>query len=133
MIKSKTKQAKTAKFETYRICCNKLIDFLRLVDNPLSIFFEQSKNNSKVLWQGIKNIIYSKKNKDSTSPSSIIVDEKNIPPPPPPPKKKDMVGQSSNFFTSVKKQDNIPHTKNNFKNDLKSFEKYKRNNISLLL
>ena len=67
IIKSKT--TKTAKFETYRKSCNKTTDLLRISGQSYyQIFFEQSKNNSKILWQGINNIIYYKKNKQSTNP-----------------------------------------------------------------
>ena len=67
-----------------------------------------------MLWQGISSIIYSKKNKNSTSPSSLIVDGKNIIHP------QDIAEHFNNFFTSVTKeiQDITPPTKirnlNNF-------------------
>ena len=117
MVKSKTKQNKTAKLEAYRKYRNKIIDLLKISrQSYYKIFFEQSKNNSKLFWQGINNMIYSKKNKKSIIPSSLIADGKNITHP------QDMAKHFNNFFTSVGKeiQDNIPPTKSIFKNYLKT-------------
>ena len=78
--------------------------------------FEQNENNSKILRQVINNIIYSKIDKKSTSPSSVIADRKNVTHP------QYMAEHFNNFFNSVGKgiQDNIPPSKNNFKNYLKT-------------
>ena len=71
MVKSKTKQNETAKFEAYRKYHNKILDLLKISrQSYYQFFFEQNKSNSKILWQGINNIIYSKKNEKSISPSS---------------------------------------------------------------
>ena len=61
--------------------------------------------------------MYSNNNKKSISPSSLIVDRKNITHP------QDMAEHFNNFSTSVGKEiyDNIPPTKNNFKNYLKTW------------
>ena len=77
--------------------------------------FEQNENNSIILRQVINNITYSKIDKKSTSPSSVIADGKNVTHP------QDMAEHFNNFFNSVGKeiQDNIPPSKNNFKNYLK--------------
>ena len=114
MIKSKTK------LEAYRKNRNKITDLLKISKQSYyEIFFEQ-RNNSKILWQGANNIIYSKKNTESTSSSSLIADRKNITHP------QDMAEHFNNFFTSVGKeiQDYIPPTKNNFKNYLKTGTKH---------
>ena len=63
----------------------------------------------------MKNIIYSKKNKKSTSPSSLIVDRENVTHP-------QYMTEYFIFFSSVGKeiQNNTPPTKNNFQNYLKT-------------
>ena len=44
VIKLKTEQNKTAKFEAYRKYCNKIIYPRILLDNPITNFFEQNMN-----------------------------------------------------------------------------------------
>ena len=108
--KIKTKQTKTAKLEIYEKYRNKVIDRIRIRrQSYYQNYFEQNKNNSNILWQGIKNIIYSKKGKKSTGASSIVKG-KNISNP-----------HFNNFFTWVGKEieDIILRSKNNFKNYLK--------------
>ena len=79
MIKFKTKQAKTEKFETYRKHRNKITHLIRIGrQSYYQNCFKQNKNNSKILWQGINYIIYCKKDIKSTRPSSLIVEEKNM-------------------------------------------------------
>ena len=41
-------------------------------------YFNESKKNSRALWQGINEIIYSKKAHKTDSPSSLLVDNETI-------------------------------------------------------
>ena len=50
MIKSKTKQNKTAKLVAYKKYCNKIIDLLKTSRQfDYQIYFKRYKNNSKIL------------------------------------------------------------------------------------
>ena len=91
------KQNKTAKFEAYRKYCNKIVNFLKSSRHSYyQNIFEQKKHNTKILQQGINNIIHSEINETSTRPLSLTVDKKHMTPPPPP-TPQDMVEHFNNF------------------------------------
>ena len=78
-------------------------------------YFEENKKNSRALWQGIHDIVYSKKSKKNNTPSSLLIDGKTITNP------KDIAESFNNFFTCIgaKLQSNIPSTRRHYFDYLK--------------
>ena len=72
--------------------------------------------NSKAIWQGIHNIIYSKKSNRINIPSSLLIEGNTITDP------KDISEHFNNFFTSIGQdlQKNIAPTKKHFSDNLKA-------------
>ena len=61
-------------------------------------YFEDNRKNCKALWDGIHQIIYSKKKKDNISPSSLIVNGQTVT------DKLNIAENFINFFTSIGKK-----------------------------
>ena len=52
----------------------KIVDLLKVSKQThYKKYFEDNRKNCKALWDGIHQIIYSKKKKDNISPSSLLV------------------------------------------------------------
>ena len=58
-------------------------------------YFEQNKKDSKTIWQGIHEIISSRKNKNNSNISAIISDDNTITDP------IEIAQNFNNFFTSI--------------------------------
>ena len=58
-------------------------------------YFEQNKKDSKTIWQGIHEIISSRKNKNGSNVSAIISDDNTITDP------IEIAQNFNNFFTSI--------------------------------
>ena len=58
-------------------------------------YFEQNKKDSKTIWQGIHEIISSRKNKNDSNISAIISDDNTITDP------IEIAQNFNNFFTSI--------------------------------
>ena len=64
MIKAKSKQQKLVKHESYKKHRNKIIERIRQSEQTYyQRYFEQNKKDSKTIWQGIHEIISSRKTK----------------------------------------------------------------------
>ena len=71
----------------------KIIDLLRVNRKRCyQKYFEENKKSSRALWQGIHDIVYSKKSKKNNTPSSLLIDGKTITNP------KDMAESFNNFL-----------------------------------
>ena len=116
MIKAKNDQIKKRKHEIYKTYRNKIVDLLRVNRKcHYQKYFEENKKSSRALWQGIHDIVYSKKSKKNNTPSSLLIDGKTITNP------KDMAESFNNFFTSIgaKPQSKIPPTRRHYFDYLK--------------
>ena len=62
MIRTKNIQLHQIKEKSFKKYRNKIVDLIKLTENSTTRnFFEENKRNSKAIWQGIHDIIYSKK------------------------------------------------------------------------
>ena len=116
MIKAKNKQHKLIKHESYKKYRNKIIELIRQSKKTYyQRYFEQNKKDSKTIWQGIHEIISSRKNKNGGNVSAIISDDNTIMDP------VEIAQNFNNFFTSIgtNPQTKIPPTKKNFTDYLK--------------
>ena len=116
MIKAKNKQHKLIKHESYKKYRNKIIELIRQSkENYYQRYFDQNKKNSKTIWQGIHEIISSRKNKNGGNVSAIISDDNTITNP------VEIAQNFNNFFTSIgtNLQKKIPPTKKIFTDYLK--------------
>ena len=116
MIKAKNKQQKLIKYESYKKYRDKIIELIRQSKQTYyQRYFEQNKKDSKTIWQGIHEIISSRKNKNGGNVSAIISDDNTITDP------VEIAQNFNNFFTSIgtNLQKKIPPTKKNFTDYLK--------------
>ena len=116
MTKAKNKQQKLIKYESYKKCRDKIIELIRQSKQTYyQRYFEQNKKDSKTIWQGIHEIISSRKNKNGGNVSAIISDDNTITDP------VEIAQNFNNFFTSIgtNLQKKIPPTKKNFTDYLK--------------
>ena len=75
IIKRKSKQQKLSKHNSYKKYRNKITGLLRISRQTYyQKYFEKNKKNSKRIWQGIPEIISSRKSKKDSSISAITVD-----------------------------------------------------------
>ena len=114
-IRSKIPQEREYKYSAFKKYRNKLIGLLKISRQSHYQNYFNEKKNSRALWQGINEIIYSKKAYKTNSPSSLLVDNKtitNIP---------QMTEHFNQYFTSIGKnlQKRIPPTKRQFSDYLK--------------
>ena len=61
------------------------------------IYFEENKKSSRAIWQGVHDIVYSKKSKKNNPPSYLITDGKTIKNP------KDIAENFNNFLPTLRK------------------------------
>ena len=111
MIRAKNDQIKKRKHEIYKTYRNKIVDLLRVNRKcHYQKYFEENKKSSRALWQGIHDIVYSKKSKKNNTPISLLIFGKAIANP------KDLSESFNNFFASVgaKLQSNIPPTRRHY-------------------
>ena len=98
-IKEKDTQKKIQKHEAYRKCQNKILNLLKVSKQThYKKYFIDNRKNCKGLWDGIHQIIYSKKKKDNISPSSLLVNGQTIT------DKLNIAENFNNFFTSIGKK-----------------------------
>ena len=117
MIKAKSKQQKLSKHNPYKKYSNKITELLRISRQTYyQKYFGKNKKNSKRIWQGIHEIISSRKSKKDSSISTLIIDGNTITAP------TEMAENFNNFFTSIGKnlQEKIPPTKKTFTDYLKT-------------
>ena len=101
MIETKTKQQKLSKHNSYKRYRNKITELLRISKQTYyQNYFEENKNNSKRIWQGIHETISSRKSKKHSSISTIVVDGNTITGP------TEMAESFNNFCTSIGKISN---------------------------
>ena len=99
------------KHESYKKYRNKVIELIRQSKQTYyQHYFEQNKKDSKTIWQGIHEIISSRKNKNGGNVSAIISDDNTITNP------VEIAQNFNNFFTSIgtNLQKKILPTKKNF-------------------
>ena len=110
VIKEKDSQKKIQKHETYRKHWNKIVDLLKVSKQTHYKYFEDNRKNCKALWDGIHQIIYSKKEKDNISSSSLLVNRQTVA------GKLNIAENFNNFFTSIGKklQNNIYPTNRDY-------------------
>ena len=116
MIKQKDAILKNQKQMLYKRYRNKIVDLLKITKEAYyKNYFQESRKNSRALWSGINEIIYSKKSSKTIPPSSISVEGKTISDP------QNIAENFNNFFTSIGKniQKKIFPTKKHFSNFLK--------------
>ena len=102
--------------ESYKIYRNRIIELIRQSKQTYcQRYFEQNKKVFKTIWQGIHEIISSRKNKNSGNVSAIISGDNTITDP------VEIAQNFNNFFTSVgaNLQKKISPTKENFTDYLK--------------
>ena len=79
MIKTKSKQQKLSKHNSYKKYRNKITELLRIRKQTYyQNYFEENKKKSKRVLQGINEIVSSRKSKKESSISTIIVDGNTI-------------------------------------------------------
>ena len=75
MVKAKNNQVKKRKHEickTYRI---KIVELLKVSRKcHYQKYFKINKKSSRAIWQGIHDIVYSKRSKKNNTPSSLLID-----------------------------------------------------------
>ena len=79
MIKQKDVILKNQKQMLYKRYRNKIVDLLKITKEAYyKNYFQENRKNSRALWSGINEIIYSKKSSKTIPPSSISVEGKTI-------------------------------------------------------
>ena len=79
MIKQKDAILKNQKQMLYKRHRNKIVDLLKITKEAYyKKYFQENRKNSRALWSGINEIIYSKKSSKTIPPSSISVEGKTI-------------------------------------------------------
>ena len=98
MIKQKDAILKNQKQMLYKRYRNKIVDLLKITKEAYyKNCFQENRKNSRALWSGINEIIYSKKSSKTIPPSSISVEGKTISDP------QNIAENFNNFFTSIGK------------------------------
>ena len=117
-IKEKDSQKKIQKMKlTESIYQNKIVNLLKVSKQThYKKYFKDSRKKCKALWDGIHQILYSKKKKDNIPPSSLLVNAQTIT------DKLNIAESSNNFFTSIgnKLQNKIYPTNRDYSYYLKS-------------
>ena len=97
--KERHRQRKTKKYETSKKYRNKIVGLLKASKQThCKKYFEENKKNRKAPSDGIHEIIYSKKRKDTFSPSSLLINGKIII------DKSSIVENLTTFFISIEKK-----------------------------
>ena len=116
-IKSKNNQTREIKQAAFRKYRNKITDLLQISrQTHYQKYFSDNTKNTKALWQGIHEIIYSKKAGETNNPSSLLINQKFAT------NQQDMTENFNNFFTSIGKnlQETIPPTREDYAQYLKT-------------
>ena len=116
MIKQKDVILKNQKQMLYKRYRNKIVDLLKITKEAYyKNYFQENRKNSRGLWSGINEIIYSKKSSKTIPPSSISVEGKTISDP------QNIAKNFNNFFYQYwqKYSKKILPTKKHFSNFLK--------------
>ena len=117
MIKIKSKQQKLLKHSSYKNYRKEITELLRRSKQTCyQTYFKENKKNSKRIWQGIHEIISSRKSKKDSSVSAIVVDGNTIT------DATEMAENVNNLLTTVGKnlKKKVPPTKKTFKDYLKT-------------
>ena len=117
LVTSKNKPAKLNKQLKYQ---SKITDLLQISRQfHYHKYFSNNKKNAKALWQGIHEIIYSKKAGKTNKPSSLLINQKSVT------NQQDMAEHFNNYFTSIGKnlQETIPPTRTDYAQYLKTLSK----------
>ena len=70
MIRTKNMQLRQIKEKSFKKYRNKIVDLIKINrKSQYQKFFVENKRNSKTIWQGIHDIIYSKKSNRINTPS----------------------------------------------------------------
>ena len=102
MIKQKDAILKNQKQMLYKRYRNKIVDLLKITKEAYyKNYFQESRKNSRALWSGINEIIYSKKSSKTIPPSSISVEDRTTSDP------KNIAENFNNFFTSTKTPEEV--------------------------
>ena len=116
-IKEKNKIKKLLlekKYKTYR---NTIVTLLRNSRiQHYQKYFQEKKQNIKIIWNGINEIIHSKRNTARTSPTSITINNRDVSNP------IEMANEFNNFFTTIsrKLKSKIRPSNSNFTDYLKN-------------
>ena len=95
MIKAKNQHEKLIKHESYKKYRNEIIALIRQSKQIYyQHYFEKNKEDSKRIWQGVCEIMSSRKNKNSGNRSGIITDDNAIIDP-------GEIEENFNFFISI--------------------------------
>ena len=79
MIKEKNVLTKVLKHESFKKYRNQVINLLRVSKQTYyNKYFEENKNNCRVIWTGISEFICPKNKKELNSPASLIDEGKPI-------------------------------------------------------
>ena len=117
MRKTKNIQLRQIKEKSFKKYRNKIVDLIK-INRKLHYqkLFEENKINSKTIWQGFHNILYSKKGNRINTPSSLLIEGNTITVP------QDISEYFNNFFTSIGQdlQKNIAPTRKHFSDYLKA-------------
>ena len=98
MIKQKDAILKNQKQMLYKRYRNKIVDLLKITKEAYyKNYFQENRKNSRALWSGINEIIYSKKSSKTIPPSSISVEGKTISDP------QNIAENFNTLFTSIGK------------------------------
>ena len=117
MTKTKNMQLRQIKEKSFKKYRNKIVDLIEInTKSHYQKFFEENKRNSKAIWQGIHNIIYSKKSNRINTPSSLLIEGNTIT------DSQDISEHFNKFFTSIGQdlQKNIAPTNKHFSDYLKA-------------
>ena len=99
MIKQKDAILKKQKQMLYKRYRNKIVDLLKIaMEAYYKKYFQENRKNSRALWSGINQIIYSKKSSKIIPPSFISVEGKIISDP------QNIPENFNNLFTSIGKK-----------------------------
>ena len=96
MTKTKNMQLRQIKEKSFKKYRNKIVDLIEInTKSHYQKFFEENKRNSKAIWQGIHNIIYSKKGNKINTLSSLLIEGNTIT------DHQNISEHLSNIFTSI--------------------------------
>ena len=96
MIRTANLQLRQMKEKSIKKYGNKTVDLKKINrKSHYQKFFEESKRNSKAIWQGIHSIIYSQKSNRINTPFSLLIEGNTIT------DSQDISEHFNNFFTSI--------------------------------
>ena len=96
MIRTTNLKLRQMKEKSIKKYGNKIVDLKKMSrKSHYQKFFEESKRNSKAIWQGIRSIIYSQKSNRINTPFSLLIEGNTIT------DSQDISEHFNNFFTSI--------------------------------